>query len=220
MIFFCGGLVGAETAHAVDVAGSSCSGGDAQTAHTHGRELSWFRHYLLGDTRASTGPLIDYQTQDGSWHAASTLPDRWMISAGDGIVANGVLPTSGVAIAPTPSYDGVRIPIRSGPFLALGIPRLTGTVTGVGPDASLFFRLLDVDADGNAVVVDDQSMPMRFYDLSSTPQKFSMDLAGVAWQVAAGHKLFLKVTSTSLDFASSRTPAVIDFTARVGVPIR
>jgi hypothetical protein len=220
MIFFCGGLVdGSETAHAVNAGGSSCAGGgEAAVKHTHGRQISWFRHYLLGDKRASTGPLIEYQTQDASWHSVRALPNSWSISAGEGMVANGVLPTSGIAIGSTPSQDGVRIPIKDGPFLALGVPRVTGTVTGVGPDASLFFRLLDVDPDGNAVVVDDQSMPMRFFDLSSTPQRFSLDLAGVAWTVAAGHRLFLEVTATSLEFASSRTPAIVDFAAKVAVP--
>ncbi|MCI0636955.1 MAG: hypothetical protein L0206_24030, partial [Actinobacteria bacterium] len=181
-------------------------------------QISWFRHYLLGDKRASTGPALDYQTQDGSWHAAGALPKSWMISAGEGMVVNGVVPTSGVVIASTPAQDGVRIPIKDGPFLALGVPRVSGTVTGIGPDARLFFRLLDVDAEGKAVVVDDQSMPMRFHDLSSRPQRFSLDMAGVAWSVAAGHRLLLEVTSTSLEFESSRTPAVVEFAASVAVP--
>ncbi len=219
MIFFCGGLLEGETAHAANLAGSSCDGGGAAAvAHTHGRQISWFRHYLLGDKRASTGPALDYQTQDGSWHAAGALPKSWMISAGEGMVVNGVVPTSGVVIASTPAQDGVRIPIKDGPFLALGVPRVSGTVTGIGPDARLFFRLLDVDAEGKAVVVDDQSMPMRFHDLSSRPQRFSLDMAGVAWSVAAGHRLLLEVTSTSLEFESSRTPAVVEFAASVAVP--
>ena len=219
MIWFCGGLLEGETAHAVHASGSSCAtGGDVAVKHTHQRQISWFRHYLLGDKRANTGPLIEYQTQDSSWHSVSALPKSWMSSAGEGVVANGVLPTSGMVIASTPARDGVRIPVKDGPFLALGVPRVAGTVTGVGPDATLFFRLLDIDAEGNEVVVGDQSMPMRFFDLSSTPEKFSLDLAGVAWQVAAGHRLVLEVTTTSLEFASSRTPALVEFAARVAVP--
>lgn len=220
MIFFCGGLVDGETAHAVNAAGTSCdTGGDATAAHTHSREINWFRHYLLGDKRAGTGPLIEYQTQDATWHAVSALPAKRIVAKGAGMLANVVAPTSGAATAPTPSEDGVRIPVKNGPFLALGIPRVTGTVTGVGPDASVFFRLLDVDASGQAVVVDDQSMPMRFYDLSSTPQRFSLDIAGVAWTVAAGHELVLEITTTSSDFASSRTPAIVEVTASVNVPM-
>ena len=217
MVFFCGGLVDGETAHAVNAAGSSCQG--ATVAHTHARQISWFRHFLLGDKRASTGPLIDYQTQDASWHTVASLPSTWLKASGVGMLANAVAPTSGVATAPTPSEDGVRIPVKNGPFLALGIPRVSGTATGVGPDATVFFRLVDIDPAGSAVVIDDQSMPMRFYDLSTTPQRFSIDMAGVAWMVAAGHQLVLEITTTSSDFASSRTPALVEVSASVAVPM-
>ncbi|MFY9589127.1 MAG: alpha/beta fold hydrolase, partial [Actinomycetota bacterium] len=221
MVFFCGGLVGGgETAHAVNAAGSSCeSGGEAAATHTHARTINWFRHFLLGDKRASTGPSIEYQTQNATWHGVASLPAKWIKASGLGMLANAVAPTSGVATAPTPGRDGVRFPVKDGPFLALGIPRVTGTVTGVGPDASVFFRLLDIDPSGEAVVIDDQSMPMRFYDLSSTPQRFSLDIAGVAWMVEAGHKLVLEITTTTSDFASSRTPAVVELTASVSVPM-
>lgn len=217
MIWFCGGLTGGETAHAVNPTHSSCVAGE-NAKRIHQREINWFKRFLLNQKRVSTGPLIEYQTQNGAWHAANAMPNSWSISTGEGMVANPVLPTSGVVIGSTPSNDGVRIPVADGPFLALGVPRVTGTVAGVGPDASLFFRLLDIDPAGNAVVVDDQSMPLRLADLSSTPQRFSLDLAGVAWQVAAGHKLVLEVASTSLEFASSRTPALVQFAARVAVP--
>jgi hypothetical protein len=222
MIFFCGDLVGGgEVAHAVNPAGSSCvGGGEAAVKHTHARELSWLRHYLLGDKRASTGPTIEYQTQDGSWHTARSLPKKAVIARGIGRLVNTVAPTNGVALAASPSAEGLRIQIARGPAVALGIPRVTGTVAGVGPDAALFFKILDVDAAGNAIAADDQVMPLRFYNLEqSFPARFSVDLAGVAWALPAGHTMVLEIVTTSNDHASSRIPAVMDVSVSVKVPV-
>lgn len=69
------------------------------------------------------------------------------------------------------------------------------------------------------MVVDDQVTPHRVKSLSPSPQRVSVDLAGIAWRVNEGHRLFLEVTTTSNDHGSARVPSTAHVTAAVELPV-
>jgi ABC-2 type transport system ATP-binding protein len=219
IVFFCGTLLAsgdAATTHTIDLQ-SPCTATGA--THMNDRALAWFDHHLRG-ADVDLGPVVEYQTQDGAFHALSDLPSTTVAASGEGVVANAVAPTNGVGTAPRPAADGFEVPIADGPVTAVGVPHATVQVTGAGPEAFLFFKLLDVSADGSAVVIDDQTMPLKVTNLDlQVPQTFSIDLAGVSWAVPDGHSLVLEVTSTSNEYASSRTPAVAQVDVAVSVPV-
>jgi predicted acyl esterase len=183
------------------------------------RALAWFDHYLRG-APVDLGPAVEYQTQDGTFHSLDALPETMVDATGSGVVVNTVLPTNGAGTAPRPANDGFRVPIATGPLTTVGVAGATVSVTGAGPEAYLFFKLLDVAADGSAVVIDDQVTPLKITNLDlQTPQSLWLDLNGVSWTVPSGHSLVLEVTSTSNDFASPRTPAVVQTSVSVTVPV-
>lgn len=210
-IFFCGGHTANE--------GRSCAVGNRNGVIDEAI-LAWFDRHVRGNAAADTGAPIVYQTQDGDFHSVAALPaTRVSTGEGSGRIVSTVAPTSGGVLAATPSPAGIRfgLSVPAGAHL-LGIPRAKVSVTGTGAEAYLFFKLLDLDAAGNAVVVDDQVMAKKVTWLSATPQGFVIDLAGVAWKVAAGHSIAVEVASTSADHASSRLPYVVDFTIDASVP--
>lgn len=219
VVFFCGTLLAsgdAATTHTIDV-DNPCTATGA--SHMNQRALDWFDHYLRG-ADVDLGPPIEYQTQDGTFQALADLPTSSVTGSGNGLVVNAVAPTNGAGTAPRPAVDGFRLPIAAGPLTAVGVPNATVEVTGAGPEAFIFFKLLDVAPDGSAVVIDDQNTPLKVIDLElEAPQTFSIDLAGVSWEIPSGHSLVLEVTSTSNEYASSRTPAVAEVDVTVSVPV-
>jgi ABC-2 type transport system ATP-binding protein len=219
MVFFCGTLLAsgeAATTHTIDLS-NPCQATGAQ--HMNQRALAWFDHYLRG-AEADLGPRFEYQTQDGLFHALDALPTTTVSASGTGMLANPVAPTNGAGTAPRPAADGIRIPIASGPLTAVGLPSATVSVTGVGAEAYLFFKLLDVAGDGSAVVIDDQTMPLKVTELDLEEAKaFTIDLGGVSWTVPSDHSLVLEVTTTSNEYASSRIPAVVEAGVSVSVPV-
>jgi len=219
LIFFCGTLLAtgdAATTHTIDLE-NPCEATGA--AHMNARALAWFDHHLQGFA-TDLGPMIEYQTQDGEFHALDQLPSTAAFAVGQGTVVNAVVPTNGAGTAPRPAADGFRIEIADGPLTAVGVPRATVTVAGAGPEAYLFFKLLDVAPDGSAVVIDDQTMPLKITGLDlEASQTFEIDLGGVSWAVPVDHTLVLEVTSTSNEYATARTPALVDAGVSVAVPV-
>jgi ABC-2 type transport system ATP-binding protein len=223
LIVFCGSLDGgAEPAHSVNLAGTSCeSGGEAQGDRIGAAILAWFDRYVrdpLGD--APTGARIEFQTQDGAFHSTPELPSTVVRARGTGTLAHLVAPTSGVVTAPQPSPDGVRIPIKArAGWTLFGVPRAEVEVTGAGSEVNLFFKLLDIAPDGRATVIDDQVMPRKVTNLSDEPQRFTVGLGGVAWQVKPGHSLALEISTGSNDHAFARAPALADVSVSFEAPI-
>jgi ABC-2 type transport system ATP-binding protein len=211
MVFYCGG-------HTLHPAG--CAAGRADDVLDRAR-LAWFARWVRGDASVDVGPPIEYQTQDGAFHAASSLPTTVARGAGRGRLANTVVATSGSLVWATPAPDGVRVPVPVpvGAHL-LGVPRARIRLSGVGVEASVFVKILDLDPAGRAVVVDDQATALKVTGSLARPRTVSLDLAAVAWRVAPGHRIAVEVSPTSLDHASTRTPFTLDVSLQVEIPYR
>ncbi|HLW17110.1 MAG TPA: alpha/beta fold hydrolase [Actinomycetota bacterium] len=217
MVWFCGGHSFTGTGPLV----SSCKAGDSDVV-INARILGWFKRYLDRDASVNTGPQIEYQLQDGSFRSVASLPRTKIDFKGTATVVNLVAPTSGQVVAAGPGQaDSTRIPIAvpAGAQI-LGIGRLRVSLTPTAPETYLFFKLIDTDAGGNAVVVDDQATPYKLFTTAiGQANTFSVDIAGAAWSVAPGHKIWLEISPNSNDFSSSRIPSVCLVTVTGSVPI-
>lgn len=91
----------------------------------------------------------------------------------------------------------------------LGNPVVDLTVSGIGLEGYIFFKLVDYDTVAKTkTVVDDQVTALK---ITGPPSGFStrdirVTMAGVSWLVRQGHHIYLELTPTSNDHASSRTP--------------
>ncbi|GAC1423183.1 MAG: hypothetical protein NVSMB57_16010 [Actinomycetota bacterium] len=208
MVFFCGG-------HSVNALGSSCVSKGSRTPDI----LAWFDRYLR-HRAVDTGAPVSYQMQDGSFGSTSSLPAQAATGSGAGTLVFTAAPTSGEATAPQPSQDGIRIPVPANPgWTLLGIPRANVDITATASEAYLFFKLIDRDASGKETVIDDQVMSRKVTGLSQTkPVHFGVDLGGVSWHVAPGHSVQLEISSSSNDYATSRTPYIANVKATALVP--
>lgn len=202
--------------------GSSIPAGDAGS-RTDANEIAWFNRYLKG-LNVDTGPAVEYQDQNATWHSLGAWPPSGQRLAFAGQAANLVItpaPTGGgtpVAANPDQPVGSARIPITTAgtDTTILGIPRLRATVTGAAPDAFLFFKLVDADT---GVVLDDQQTPWRgSVSPLGGPVSFDLDLNGVSWVLPAGHHLALEVSTGSLAYTSSRVPGALDVTVTGTVP--
>jgi ABC-2 type transport system ATP-binding protein len=219
LITFCGG-------HAANI---SCLP-NGNGAHLLDSAVTWFAKYVKGDEDVDTGAAFEYQTQDGAFHSIGAVPTNTVGTAeGDAVLVNQFVPTNpgtpglGTVIAANPDLapTATRLPIDlSGDVTTLlGIPHATYTYTGLGAEAYVFAKLVDVDSAGTAVVVDDQVTPLKLTDLSPiTTHTATVALNGVAWNVLPGHQLFLELTTTSTNFSSSRTPSGVLLHAKLSVP--
>lgn len=217
LLAYCGG-------HVIHAPGSPpCSPGRRQGEIMRERELAWLDRWVKG-APVDTGPIVEFQIQDGTWLGTHALPVRQLRAEGAGRLVHAGAPTSGSVANPTPAPEGiaVRIPVagaKDGDLL-VGVPRAHLAVTGTGTEAYVFVKLLDVDvATGEEVVVDDQARPVKFTFLSAVPQRASVDLGGIAWQVRPGHRLYVELSTSSADHAASRVPSVADVRAVVAVPV-
>lgn len=103
----------------------------------------------------------------------------------------------------------------------VGVPHVEIAATGVGLEAYAFFKLVDYDTvTKKKTVIGDQVTPYKFTGLGTlTPQYVSFDLAGVAWEVKAGHQIYLEASPTSNDFASSRQPGSVTMNIKLTLPV-
>ena len=217
MLWFCGGHSFTGTGPLV----SSCEAGNSD-AVINARILAWFKRYLDRNTTVNTGPQIEYQLQGGSFRSVDALPSTTVPIKGSATVVNLVAPTSGQVLAAGPGNADstrIRIAVLAGSTL-LGSGRLRVTVTPTSPETFLFFKLIDTDPSGNAVVVDDQATPLKLFTTGlGQAHTLSLDLAGVAWSVAPGHTISLEISPNSNDFSSSRIPGVSLVTVTGTLPI-
>jgi len=98
----------------------------------------------------------------------------------------------------------------------VGTGRVTATVTVNGSATELFFRLID---EGTGGVVDLQTVPLRIDNLDlqngggaagpPAPQKITVELPGVAYDVPAGDTLGLQVSTSTDSYVPNRGSAVV-----------
>jgi ABC-2 type transport system ATP-binding protein len=236
LIVFCGGHVSCPSSYA-----------DADDReHLDRAILAWFDRYLRGDTSVDTGAPVEYRTNEGVWRTAAdfTPPDARFVTAGaEGTVVSTPVPTtidaaalagrlrsSGGALPPLPpvaaqpSAPGdphaltTEVAVATdGPLELVGIPTATVTVSGTGPVAHLFLKLVDRES---GEVVNLQETPLRVENLSSQPQTFQLRMSGIAYTLPQGHHLDLQVSTTSVMHAAARTPAVVDVAVEAAIPVR
>lgn len=200
------------------------SGADNARTRADDAILKWFAKYLKGET-ASTGPLVEFQDSTAAWHSSTSWPiaGTTLVSA-SGVfdyVVSGPAPTGGGTLVngnPNQPNGSRRLPISvdtSSDRLIAGIPRITGTVSGVGNEAFLFFKLIDTST---GAVLSDQVTPLRA-KFANGPFTFDMDLEGVSHRLRAGSGLALELSTGSMMFTSSREPALVDVALTVNVPV-
>lgn len=215
LIVFCGGHVSCPDSYAaID-----------DRAHLDRAVLTWFDRHLRNNHRAATGPAVEYRTNAHGFRGLPGLPEPGAVTAeGSGTVAATGVPASGEALTATPSQPGdpsaLTVPVTTAPAGGLelvGIPEATLEVTGEGADAAnLFLKLVDRES---GEVVNLQEQPVRAEGLSADGQRISLDLAGVAYTLPAGHHLDLQVATSSASYAPSRSgPARLGVDVSVSVP--
>jgi hypothetical protein len=204
------------------------------------RQLAWLDRYLLGDTTVDTGPYFEYFDEDGGLRSKGRAPKLvgQTLSLGTGgevavKPAGRACPPTG---APTCSYTetsnfsspgqpgDVEPSDPPGTFIALdtapltkpldivGDPRATLTVTTAsGQDVSLFLKVFDVDALGEATLINRLVTPLR----ASSGTTHVVDLAGFAHTFAAGHRLRLVVATTDAAYFGTDLADVVALTAPI-----
>lgn len=203
--------------------------------------LDWFAVHLRGET-VDTGAPVVYRTNEGVWRSAADFPppDATSLTAqGTGSMVSTPLPTTADIGDPTalleqplnnalltaqpnrpgdPHAFSVEVAAADGGDLELvGIPTARLAVSGTGPAAHLFLKLVDREA---GEVVNLQEASLRVTDLTAEPQRLDVTMPGIAYTLPEGHHLDLQVSTTSLMHTTARTPATVDTTVRVNVPVR
>lgn len=225
LITFCGGHVACP---------ANVNSGSARS-HLDAAILTWFDKYLRGNVAANTGAPVEYSTEDGAWHDASTFPTvsnpgpaSFETATGSGTLVSLGASTdgggSGASYYPivTDGYSSdpgtLSVPVfqATAATTVVGIPHLSLTVSGAGAGAHLFFKLVDRESKA---VLDGQAESLRLEGpLTGATQTFSLDLVGVSALVAAGHHVDLQISTSSLAHVQHRGSAVLNITATVQVP--
>ena len=113
----------------------------------------------------------------------------------------GMLPLTAGSGAP------LNLAVAEGPYTVAGVPTLAGKVTTAGLDARVFFGLAVGTSPADAVVIQNNLLPLHQM-LPGQDQKFSIELPGVVAEIPEGQSLFLTVSPVSdMYFGhASRTP--------------
>ncbi|MPZ62326.1 MAG: hypothetical protein GEU93_13735 [Propionibacteriales bacterium] len=231
LIVFCGGHVSCPASYA-----------DADDRRFIDRAiLDWFAKHLRGQD-VDTGPPVAYRTNAGVWRSAGDFTPRdaaFLTASGAGSVVSTPVPTTiglddpgSVLDQPTNTAPFIAQPNRAGDPHAftvevaaarggdlelVGVPKARLAVSGIGPEAHLFLKLVDREA---GEVVNLQETPVRVENLSAEPQRLHVTMSGVAYTLPEGNHLDLQVSTTSLMHTAARTPAQADATVQVDVPVR
>jgi ABC-2 type transport system ATP-binding protein len=98
--------------------------------------------------------------------------------------------------------DGVEI---------IGVPHVRLQFTGSRPDGIAFVRLVDIAPDDRRLVPRGLVAAVRLHDLpplgSAHGLGVDVDLPGIAWRLAPGHRMGVEVTSTDAAYVAPRAPA-------------
>ena len=130
--------------------------------------------------------------------------------------------TEGGSVAtPTGAGAPVHLELADGPLTVGGVPTLSATVTTVGVDQRVFFALSVGESPATARVVQNNMLPLRESEPVVGADR-TVELPGVAVDVADGERLYLTVSAVSdMSFAhgSTRTPGAVALEdLSVGVP--
>jgi putative CocE/NonD family hydrolase len=108
------------------------------------------------------------------------------------------------------------------PRVLIGTPRLTLTVLGPAPDATLFVELLDLTEDNATVaVLGNQVTPVRI--ATGAPEvTLDLELTAVSHRFEANHRLGVRISATDSGHGSSRVPLPVllqaDGNTRITIP--
>jgi ABC-2 type transport system ATP-binding protein len=196
--------------------------------HVNNRVLGWFERYLK-DRDVDTGPAVEYLDNQGHWRSADRFEEiatDTLVSTGSARIVSSGAPTGTdpdnvEATRATTSREGdpgtmtIATPVRAGELL-VGVPRARLRVSGTGPGAHLFVKIVDREANH---VLGMQETPVRVGLLSAETQTIELELAALAYRVPAEHHVDVQISTSSLQFADHRGGAVVDIEAEVTLPI-
>ena len=232
-VVFCGGHVACPTSYA--------DAGDGD--HVDRAVLAWLARHLRGDTSVDVGPPVEYRTNEGVWRSAAGFPGPGaapLSATGRGsLVSVPSLEPPDLGLLSSVSFEGgfPALPFTSASVSApgdiramtvevaratdraidlLGIPSVALRVQGVGEEVILMAKLVDRES---GVVVNLQEGAVRV-PLGDGATEVEVPMPGVAYTLPAGHHLDLQVSTASLMHSNARTPATVDVTATVVVPVQ
>ena len=117
----------------------------------------------------------------------------------------------GTAATPTGGGTPIHFELQSGPLTVAGIPNLSATVTTIGVEQRVFFALSVGDSPATARIVQNNMLPLREPEPVAGVER-TIELPGVATQVAEGETLYLTVSAVSdmsFGHGSARTPGSV-----------
>ncbi len=196
--------------------------------------VAWLSLWLKGEPSGLLWPPVQWEDNTGAWHGALSWPPHdaaWLHAAGSLQLVSVPAPVGGGsysigaggvsgAIPQVTDAQGVAsglVPIAtSGNATEVsGIGKVHLSVTGIGTEAFLFFRLVDA-TDGT--VLDGQTQAFRMPVSPFSASVADVDLVGVDYVLPAGHQLALQVSTSDLAHAVNREPGVYDVSVSVDVP--
>lgn len=226
LIAFCGGHVSCPKDYA--------DAGDRQFLDNN--ILNWFDKYLK-HRDVSTGSPVVYRTNEGIWRGASTFPPaptRPRSASGHGSIISTPLPTTvrpgstgfgdgpltTAAVNPPGDPHAFSFEVADatpGKMELVGQPSAELTVSGTGPEAHVFAKLVDREA---GTVVNLQEATQEITNLTATPQRITIAMPAIAYTLPRGHHLDFQLSTTSLMDAPSRTPAQLTVSVDARVPVQ
>ena len=120
----------------------------------------------------------------------------------------------GTAVTTTAAGPPIHLQVASGPITVAGVPSATADVTQLGVDGRAFFALSVGQTPADALVVQDNVMPIHEHDaLPGERNHRTVELPGVAVDVPAGQNLYLTISAFSdMSFGhGSRVPGALQF---------
>jgi ABC-2 type transport system ATP-binding protein len=226
IVLYCGGHAGCPYAK--------------DSAAVQAATVSWLSSWLWNDSEP-LGPNVSWYDNVGIWHSAiSWPPPTATFATGSGtlqvVSTPGPAGGGGFSIgaggvnggAGTPTLDNgvgsgiVPLAGATGREVA-GIGHATITVSGVGTEAFLFFRLVDLDscnaARTSCVVLDNQTQAYRIPVSLFSSSTATIDLIGVGYQLPPGHTLGLQVSTSDFAHATNREPGAYTVSVSASVPV-
>jgi len=151
---------------------------------------------LASGGRGGGGMLSFVNPAGGQPAAFSDLP---------GAGASPLLATVGPLDIPGQSVSFDSAPLTS-TLKVVGIPRLRTSLTSTTGEAVVFAKLYDVGPDGSSTLPGGAIAPARLSGAPLAPLAVNMDLAGIAHNFLAGHRIRLVIASTDQAYANLRQP--------------
>jgi ABC-2 type transport system ATP-binding protein len=152
--------------------------------------IEFFERVFSGDsTRGLLPARYNLTTADGSRCLSTNRVGNYKALEVDPLGTGSMIVTAGLG-AP------LHIPIAEGPITVAGIPTLKGRMSSAVLDARVFFGLSMGTTPADALVIQNNLMPLR----SAQPaqdEKFEIELPGVVVDVTKGKTLFLTISPFS-----------------------